>query len=610
MLKYLENLVDAIQKEPWAKGISANKDFWLLMKEWMEQHVLSGLLDQVNRQVEGILEIDPELSEPQIFERATRYIVDFLSAHSASIRIYDPYTEQMLSYGSYPSEEDRRKTFIPLEGSIAGEVVKTQRTCLVPNIMKDERYENKSVIHRKGVNSLMAIPLEITRFYPRERSTAGVIQIYFEEKDRDFTPLEIKVANVLASRLSFVIARKKILTLHKTNEKKEAIVGHIFRALGKSGGVKMKQIFDSVIPELADTVNLQSCALFSISKDLDEVVLEAGYPQEGGYHSIGKNFKVDSEQGFNILLNLREYSGSSIYEIVTPSYVLVVDPQKSSLISEGLKQFAARHNINSILYIPLSIDGEISHFMTFDAIAQRQRYTDDEIEIFLFLGRELMKAQKIEQLDDALHDFKNPAIATAGFARRLKALIEEKDSDDIKGQIKRYVNILEEETTRLQELVLSIYRVGKKEVVNLTDVLKNRFEINKEAIKEQLKKNIELKLGPFDHELRVRCYLLHLERIFDNLLNNATNAIPTKGGVLAIGTYRDGKWACAEITNTGQITEEDRLRILEGEGQGRGFYIIHRIIRMLDGKIEITGDKDDNTTIVVRLPAYKGKKKK
>jgi signal transduction histidine kinase len=220
-----------------------------------------------------------------------------------------------------------------------------------------------------------------------------------------------------------------------------------------------------------------------------------------------------------------------------------------------------------------------------------------------------MKAQKIEQLDDALHDFKNPAIATAGFARRLKTLIEEKDSDEVKGQIKRYVNILEEETTRLQELVLSIYRVGKKQVVNLTDVLKNRFEINKEAIKEQLKENIELKLGPFDHELRVRCYLLHLERVFDNLLNNATNAIPTNGGVLAIRTYRDDEWACAEITNSGQISEEDRLRILEGEGQGRGLYIIHRIIRLLDGKIEITGAKDD-TTIVVRLPVYKGKIKK
>lgn len=609
MLKYLENLVDAIQQEPWAKEISADKDFWFLMKEWIEQHVLSGLLDQVNRQVDGILEIDPELSEPQIFEKATQYIVDFLSAHSASIRIYDPYTEQMLSYGSYPSEEDRRETFIPLEGSIAGEVVKTQRTCLVPNIMNDKRYENKSVIYRKGVHSLMAIPLDITRFYPRERSTAGVIQIYFEEKNRDFTPLEIKVANVLASRLSFVVARKKILTLHKTNEKKEAIIGHIFRALGSSGGIKMKEIFNQVIPELADMVNLQSCALFSISKDLDEVLLEAGYPEEGGYHNIGKIFKVDSERGFDILLNLREYSGGSIYEIVTPSYVLVVDPQKSDLISEGLKQFAATHNINAILYIPLSIDGEISHFMTFDAIAQRQRYTDDEIEIFLFLGRELMKAQKIEQLDDALHDFKNPAIATAGFARRLKTLIEEKGTKKTKEQIRRYVNILEEETMRLQELVLSIYRVGKKQTVNLTDILQNRFEINREVIKEQHKKNIALKQGPFDHELKVRCYPLHLERVFDNLLNNATNAIPTKGGVLSIRTYRDDKGACAEITNTGQISEEDRLRILEGEGQGRGLYIIHRIIRLLDGNIEIMGAKDD-TTIVVRLPAYKGKKKK
>jgi len=450
----------------------------------------------------------------------------------------------------------------------------------------------------------MAVPLEITRFYPGERDTVGVIQIYYPEKGRAFTPLEVQMANLLAKRLSFVIARKKILSMHRSNEKREAIVGHTFRALRTRGGIKMKEVFNQVIPELADMVSVQSSALFSVTDDFNHLVLEAGYPEMGGYHSVGKRFPVSTEPAFELLFNLRDYPVDSAYEILTPSYLLVVDPQKSELISDNMKHFAAVHSINSILYIPLTVDGEVSHIMTFDALDQRQRYSDDEINIFLFLGRELMKAQKMERLDDTLHDFKNPAIAIAGFARRLKRLIQEDACEDATPQIQKYLDILFEETSRLQELALSVYEVGKEQVVSLRQVLQRRFEINKEAIREQLKQNITLREGPFEPNLKVRCYVTHLERVFDNLLNNATKAIPLKGGLLAIRTYGDDEWACAEISNTGHLYEEDRQRLIEGYGEGRGLYITHRIMRLLKGKIEIRGGKN-STTFVVRLPRYK-----
>ncbi len=603
MLIDVENLIREVQREPWAKDVPIDHDFWSLIIEWFNDHVLFGFLEQVMRQVDTIVDINPELSERQILERATQYMVDFLGAHHASARIYDPHSEQMLSFGSYPSEEEQRQTFIPLEGSIAGEVVKSLRTCLVPNILDEERYQNKDVIRKKGVHSLMAIPLEITRFFPSERDTVGVIQIYYTEKNRNFTPLEIQVANVMARRLSFVIARKSVLHMNKLNEKRETIVQHIFQTLGSHGGIKMKEVFDRVIPVLADIVSLQSSALFSITEDFNNVILEAGYPQRGGYHSIGKGFPASTEPVFELLMNLREYSGDSAYEMVTPSYILIVDPQKSDLISSNLKHFASLYNINSILYVPLSADGEITHFMTFDALDQRQRYRDDEIELFLFLGRELVKAQKMERLGDALHDFKNPAIATAGFARRLKKLLEKENREDTREQVMKYADILLEETSRLQELAMSLYQVGKEEVVNLSEVLQRRFEINKEAIREQLKQNVTLKEGPFDPDLNVLSYRINVERVFDNLLNNATKAIPLKGGTLEIRTYEDDKWACVEITNTGQMPEEERIRLLEGNTRGRGLYITHRIIQLLKGKVEILAGKD-TTTFLVKIPLY------
>ncbi len=599
--KDVHQLTRRIRKEPWAGNLPEDEPFWVLLIDWIEEHVLSEFLTRFVKQVDEIIEISPELGEKEILTKATLHMVEFLGADSASVRIYDPYTEQMLSYGSFPSKETTRETYIPLDRSVAGEVVKTRRPYLVPDILGEELYRDKSVVSEKGAHSLMAIPVEIPRFFPHERDAVGVIQIYFPEKGRHFTTLEVQTALVMSRRLSFVIARKKILFLNAMNEKKDTIVRNIFLKLGTREGVKMGEVFNQVIPELADIINLESCALFSVSQDLNHAVLEAGFPDSVGYHGIGKEFPVESEPAFELILGKREYVEETPYEIVTPSYLLVTDPQRSRLISGSVKRFAASHHINSILYIPLAVGGEITHFMTFDALDQRKRYAEEEIDIFLFLGRELVKAQRMEHLDDTLHDFKNPAIATAGFARRLKQLLNRPEEERDDAKIRRYVEILLEETSRLQEMALSIYQVGERQAVNLSDVVRYRFEINEEAIKEQLKQNVTLNSGPYEDPLIVRCYPMHLERVLDNLLNNATNAIPFRGGELAVRTYRDGRWACVEITNTGVISEEDRARLLEGAGRGRGIYITHRIIRLLGGRLEIrTGT--DTTTLLVRLP--------
>ena len=51
----LENLFNVVQQEPWAKGLSVDKDFWLLLMEWMKERVLSEFLNQVSRQVDVII---------------------------------------------------------------------------------------------------------------------------------------------------------------------------------------------------------------------------------------------------------------------------------------------------------------------------------------------------------------------------------------------------------------------------------------------------------------------------------------------------------------------------------------------------------------------------
>lgn len=555
--------------------------------EWLETYVLAPFLNLLAGEIEGVLGIDPSQKEEYILQKVTEKMVQFLGAQSGSVRIFDPHTKQLLNYGSYPSEEEIRERYVPVEGTIAGEVLKTKRPYVAEDLLEDEKFQNKEIALRKQAFSLIAVPFDIPKFHPNERDNFGVIQLYFRERGRRFSDLEVSTANIMAKRLSFVMAQRKIYLLHKSQEKSKIVSDIIIKASATRSGLRIKDVFQDVISQLKDIVEVQVSALLSVDSNMQNVLVEMSYPDESWIYPTGHSYSIEHDKCLQILLNLRTYRSDSTTETITPWYVLIADIVKTKLLSESMRTFAIRNNINSILYIPLSLDSVSPQFLVFATKEQRIRYTQDEVEILLHIGRELVKAQRMERLDDALHDFKNPAIAIAGFARRLKRLVE-KDVLGNREQILRYADILVNETQRLQELALSIYQVGNEQLVNLTEVLRRRFEINKEAIVQQLRQNIELKEGPFDNSLFVLCHVMNLERVFDNVLNNATKAIPLEGGVLAIKTYREGEWACAEVRNTGAILPEELTNIRTGQGSGRGLYITHRIVKMMNGRMEVT----------------------
>ncbi len=160
--------------------------------------------------------------------------------------------------------------------------------------------------------------------------------------------------------------------------------------------------------------------------------------------------------------------------------------------NEELKRYASRHNVNSVLLIPLKAGEEINYFLVFYAKDRRQEFTDQEIELLNFFGKEIMKALRIEKLDDILHDFKNPGIAIAGFAKRAKRLLEKEDIESVKDKIADYLDIVMNEAIRMQEIAIYPNIEGRERVVDLTEVLKSRFRINEEAIREQRRTNINL----------------------------------------------------------------------------------------------------------------------
>ena len=593
-------MISSLMRNPSIKSSGLSRGELGELVRHVRNRVVYDEVDRLVDEVENIIEINPNLSEREILEGAAKHIVEYLGAAAASIRIFDPNRREMVFFGSYDYDGGKRQQSIPFEDSIAGEVVRRKGSYLVPNIMKEEMYQNKGIVREMGIRSMLAVPMNIPRFSVRDLDIRGVIQIYYEEEDRRFTPLERKVAEVLARRVTYVIARKRILSLQRLNETKEKIVEKIYRKLGQREGIRLRDFFTLIIPAIANLVRIQSCSLFSVRGNRREVVLEAGYPEEHGYHEVGKVFDIRDEPYFDAVIN-QQPLGEYEHEVITASYLLIKNPSKSQLITERLRHFTRIHNIHSVLYIPLKVDELITHLIAFDCLDPHKRFEDEEVEILSFFGKEVMKAVRLEKLHDILHDFRNPAIATAGFAKRVKRALGEGEFEMEKEAIERDLNILIRETSRMQELAFEIYGEGKEELRDITGELVERVEINEVAIGEQQLGKITLVKEKLQSDLFVMCYPLHLGRVFDNLLSNATNAVPKEGGEIAIKSLRRRNSAVVEITNTGEISGEEIARLLGGETGGRGLRITNRLIQLMGGRLEIESG-DNRTTSRVILP--------
>ncbi len=597
-----QKLLESIMEDLRAKGCALSFEEVTRVVDLITEEVIYRYVDQLISQVETILEINPHLTEKEILEAVAKNVVEYLGAEAASIRIYDPGKEEMISFGSYPPRTEDREEAIPFEDTIAGEVVKTHRTYFVHNILKEEKYKNKEKVQKYGIHSMLAVPISIPRFSLKDVDTEGSFQIYYKEVDKIFTPLEAKIAEMLSRRVSYVVARRRIMDLQKLNVTKDKIVEQIFLKLGKREGIKMREVFNLVIPELVDIMRIQRCSLFSVTEDRHHVVLEAGYPEI--HHGIGKAFSVMHEPYIDVVVNQTGPFGEFENEKISPSYILIHNPQESRLLPQDLKRFLEIQQIHSVLYIPLKVDDAVNYFLVFDAQAHHKRFIDEELEIFIFFGKELMKGLRLEKMDDILHDFKNPSIAAAGFAKRIQKILEEGEFLSKKEKVAQALDIILKETSRIQELALTLHGEGREEVVDLTEKLKKRFLINEEAMKELKRENVHLIENDLESPLWIRCYPLHIERVLDNLFNNATNAMPEEGGYLSIRSYRKDFWAVAEVTNSGEIREEDRDRYLLGDGRGRGLHITTRLVKQMKGKIEMESG-GGQTTFRVMFPLAK-----
>ena len=251
-------------------------------------------------------------------------------------------------------------------------------------------------------------------------------------------------------------------------------------------------------------------------------------------------------------------------------------------------------------------DGEFSTRIDLGKVAGMKGVSDT----FNTLASELQKIEILRSdfVNNFSHELKTPVVSISSLIALMKKSGLSKDKQ------MQYMNIIEEEISRLTEMTTNILNLSKIENQGiLTD--KSHYNLSEQLRtclllleKKWTKKSIDLDIE-FD-EFSVFANEDMLKQVWINLIDNAIK-FSKKGGKLKISVEKEGKQTVVKISNEGiAIPEEDYQKVFhkfyqgqtvyKKEGNGIGLSIVKHIIDLHEGEISAKS-KDGFTTFTVKL---------
>lgn len=235
-------------------------------------------------------------------------------------------------------------------------------------------------------------------------------------------------------------------------------------------------------------------------------------------------------------------------------------------------------------------------------------------ENFNLMVKELKgtKAEMEQFTNDFSHEFKTPITSIRGFAQYLVDTGEGIESPERM----QYLQIIADESMRLSELSQNTLTLSKVEACQIiTD--KENFDLSEQVKRctilllpqiEKKKINLELDLPEISYYGNPEL----LEQVWLNLINNAIKFTPENGEISFEAGY-DGDNILVSISDSGAgMDSETVARIFEKYyqgsagrakgGNGIGLSIVHRIVTLCGGHVEVTSSPGAGSIFKVFLP--------
>ncbi len=171
----------------------------------MNEH-LQAQLDDYRRLIEIAAELSSHLDLSSLLVRITEAARDITDAEAASILLYDEGTRELyFQTATNIDEPTMRGLVVPLEGSIAGWVLRNQQAVRVQDAHTDPRYYGevaRTVSY--DTRSLLAVPMMT------KNRIVGVLEALNKKGDEGFTESDEHLLNVLAGQAAIAIENTRL----------------------------------------------------------------------------------------------------------------------------------------------------------------------------------------------------------------------------------------------------------------------------------------------------------------------------------------------------------------------------------------------------------------
>lgn len=220
---------------------------------------------------------------------------------------------------------------------------------------------------------------------------------------------------------------------------------------------------------------------------------------------------------------------------------------------------------------------------------------------------------KKELIANVSHDLRTPLSIIQGYAETLIMKKDELNAEDKD----KYLNSIMSGTKRLNSLVSDLFELTKlearqitpqKEVFAIADLLQDSM------LKFQLlakQKQVTLRVNNAEQSLMAFADVALMDRVMQNLIDNALKFTPTAGEVILEASSVDRKVE-VKVSNTGEGIAEKEIPLIfdryyktpvkgEGAGTGLGLAIVKNILEIHGSQIGVESKPQDRTTFYFTL---------
>ncbi|MCH8865093.1 MAG: HAMP domain-containing protein [Chloroflexi bacterium] len=209
---------------------------------------------------------------------------------------------------------------------------------------------------------------------------------------------------------------------------------------------------------------------------------------------------------------------------------------------------------------------------------------------------------------DASHELRGPLTVIRGNLDLLKRNLSEPERGES-------IRVIETEIVSMAKIVSDLLTLaevesgqsGRQELVSLKEILSDEIERVK-----SLAGNHGINIGRQEN-LEVKGDAQKLKQLLGNLVDNAARYTP-QGSTITLSLYRDGEWACLEVTDNGpgiapehlphifdRFYRVDKARSRASGGTGLGLAIVKGIAEQHRGRVTVTSELGKGSTFTVWL---------